>query len=204
MKVARFVTPVALALLAAGAADAQQPAAAPAGRVVAAPAPAAGVTPPSDYVIGPEDVLTVQIWGEEQMSGEVVVRPDGMITLKLLNDIKVTGLTPSQLRELLKKESARFLVETPEVTVTVKDIKSRFVTVLGEVRKQGQVLLNGPMRVTDVLGMAGGVTEFADKSKVKIIRDGKSLPFDYEAILNGRKLEQDILLQPGDKVTVPE
>src|SRR5512134_2138610 len=143
MRKARFVTTVAfVALTTARAAVAQQkPAPTAKPSTAASPATVAGVTPPADYVIGPEDVLIVQFWRDEQMSGEPVVRPDGMITLKLINDIRAAGLTTAQLRDVLKKEGSRFL-EDPEVTVGVKAIKSRFVNVLGEVAKQGPIPIN--------------------------------------------------------------
>ncbi len=176
-----------------------------AGQRTAPPAPA-GVTPPPDYVIGPEDLLVIQFWRDEQMSGETMVRPDGMITVKLLNDIQASGLTPNQLREVLLKEATRFL-EDPSVTVVVKQINSRKVRVMGEVAKQGPLPINGPLTVLQALGEAGGVTEYADKSKIVIIRteNGKqrSIPFDYEAVSKGRKLEQIIPLMPGDTVLVP-
>src|SRR5688500_935453 len=112
-----------LSLLPTAVAAAQKPATPARG---AGPATATATTP-ADYVIGPEDVLIVQFWRDDQMSGETTVRPDGKITLKLLNDIQAAGLTPDQLRERLAKEAGRFL-EDPQVTVAVKQIKSRFVT----------------------------------------------------------------------------
>jgi polysaccharide export outer membrane protein len=179
--------------------------ASPAG--AAPPLIVAGVTPPADYVIGPEDVLVVQFWRDAEISGETVVRPDGKITLKLLNDIPAAGLTPDQLREVLLKAASKFL-EDPAVTVTVKQIKSRFVTVMGEVGKQGPVPLNGPMRVMDALGMAGGVSIYAQKNKIAVLRNDKGgvqtrIPFDYKKITEGKKLEQNIYLMPGDTVLVP-
>lgn len=171
-----------------------------------APAAAAGVSTPEDYVIGPEDVLGIQFWRDESMSGDAVVRPDGMITLRLLNDIRAAGLTTMQLREVLMKEAARFL-EDPQATVLVKQLNSRWVTILGEVGKPGRVPLNQPMTVLAALGMVGGPTEFAKADKITILRtEGnvqKPLPFDYKAILNRRKLEQNIFLKPGDTITVP-
>jgi polysaccharide biosynthesis/export protein len=169
----------------------------------AAPAPAAAtVTPPSGYVIGPEDILVVQFWRDNDMSGETIVRPDGKITLKLLNDIQAAGLTPDQLRERLAKEATKFL-EDPQVTVSVKQIRSRIVTVLGEVGKQGPLPLNGPMNVLMALGQAGGVTEYAQKKEIAIIRGTMRFKFDLEAVSKGKKLEQNIYLMPGDTVYVP-
>ena len=120
----------------------------------AGPPPAvAGVTPPANYVIGPEDVLVVQFWRDDQMSGETMVRPDGMITVKLINDVRAAGLTPDQLREVLEKEANRFL-EDPSVSVTVKQINSRKVRVMGEGASQGPIPINGPLTVLQSLGEA--------------------------------------------------
>lgn len=170
------------------------------------PAANAEVRPPDGYVIGPSDVLGVQFWRDDSMSGDAVVRPDGMITLRLLNDIQAAGLTPMQLRDVLMKEGARFL-EDPQVTVTVKQINSRSISVLGQVGKQGQLPLNSPLTVLAALGLAGGPNEYAKTDRITIIRRvGKTqqaLPFDYKAILNRRKLEQDIFLEPGDIIMVP-
>jgi polysaccharide biosynthesis/export protein len=188
-------TPITAAQTAAQKAGAPARGAGPATTGIAAP-------PPADYVIGPEDVLIVQFWRDDQMSGETTVRPDGKITLKLLNDIQAAGLTPDQLRERLAKEGSRFL-EDPQVTVAVKQIKSRFVTVLGEVGKQGAVPLNGPMTVLAALGQAGGLTEYAQKKEIAIIRGTTRLKFDLEAVSQGKKLEQNVYLMPGDTVFVP-
>jgi polysaccharide export outer membrane protein len=171
------------------------------------PAPAAGVATPEDYVIGPEDVLVITFFRDETMSGEVVVRPDGKITLRLLGDIPAGGLTTLQLGEDLVKLASKYL-EDATVTVVVKQINSRRVTVVGEVARQGEYKINGPMTVLQAIGQAGGVTEFADKSNISVIRTvngvQKALPFDYQAVMRGKKLEQNILLKPGDQVAVPE
>ena len=170
-------------------------------------APAAGVATPDDYVIGPEDLLVVTFFRDETMSGEVMVRPDGKITLRLLGDIPAGGLTTQQLGEELVKLASKYL-EDATVTVVVKQINSRRVTVVGEVARQGEYKLNGPMTVLQAIGQAGGVTEFADKENISVIRSvngvPKALPFDYAAVMRGKKLEQDILLKPGDRVVVPE
>jgi len=184
--------------------SAQQPKATPpAGK----PSTLAGVATPEDYVIGPEDVLVVTFWRDDTMSGEALVRPDGRITLRLLGDIPAGGLTTQQLGEVLVKAAAKYL-EDATVTVVVKQINSRRVTVVGEVARQGEFKLNGPMTVLQAIGQAGGVTEFADKSNISVIRTvngvPKALPFDYDAIMRGKKLEQDIPLKPGDRVVVPE
>jgi polysaccharide biosynthesis/export protein len=171
-----------------------------------APPAVQGVPLPEGYVIGPEDVLSIQFWRDDQMSSDAVVRPDGKITLRLLNDIEASGLTPPQLREVIAKAASK-LLEDPTVTVIVKQINSRKVTVIGEVAKQGPQPLNGPLTVLGAIGQAGGFTDYADKEKILIIRTegGKQVPrkFNYQEVVEGRKLEQNIFLLPGDIVTVP-
>lgn len=171
----------------------------------AAPSVPEAVVPPDDYVIGAEDVLIVQFWRDDQMSSDAVVRPDGKITLRLLNDVQAAGLTPDQLRVSLTAAATKYL-EDPSVTVGVKQINSRKVTVLGEVAKQGPLPLNSPTTVLAAIGMAGGFSEYAKKDRILIIRTegGKQVAhrFNYEEVSEGRRLEQNIFLKPGDTVMV--
>ena len=165
-----------------------------------------GVPLPPDYVIGPDDVLTVVFWREKDLSGEVQVRPDGMISLPLLNDIKASGLTPEQLRDVLSKAAEKY-VEVPTVTVVVKDIRSRKVFITGQIGKAGPYALTGPTTVTQLIAMAGGVHEFADTKNITIIRteNGKQLAirFNYNDVKRGKNLAQNIELKPGDTIIVP-
>jgi polysaccharide biosynthesis/export protein len=205
-----MVAAVGLPALVVAAPQAPQPnrAQAPAARPTApAPAPAAaGVRVPDDYVIGPEDVLLISFWRDDSMSGEAVVRPDGKITLKLLNDIDVVGLTPEQLREKLAKDATKFL-EEPAPTVIVKQINSRKVFITGEVAKPGPYPLNSPTTVIQLITLAGGLNEYAKREEIGILRteNGKTtrLPFNYEQIREGKRLEQNVSLKPGDTVIVP-
>ena len=196
---------LALAIVSVGSAATQQP------PVVAPPASVApaipeGVKPSEDYVIGAEDVLVVVFWRDKDMSTEVVVRPDGKITLPLLNDIPAAGLTPEQLREKVVAAAARY-IEDPAATVVVKQINSRKVFITGQVGKPGSYNLSGPMTVLQLIAMAGGLGEFARRKEIVIIRTeaGRqvSLPFDYEAVSKRSKLQQNILLKPGDAIVVP-
>jgi polysaccharide export outer membrane protein len=172
-----------------------------------APVIPAGVPLPAGYVIGPDDILEVLYWREKDMSAEVVVRPDGLITLPLLNDVKAAGLTPDQLRESLTRAAAKFLVEEPNVTVVVKTINSRKVFVMGQVAKPGPYSLSGPTTVMQALAVAGGILEFADSSHILIMRteNGRpvALPFNYKDVLKRKNLKQNIELKPGDTVVVP-
>jgi polysaccharide export outer membrane protein len=204
-----------LATLGAGSALAQgTPPAAPAPAVPAPAAPAAPgapvvpgtVVPPPGYVIGPEDVLAVVFWREKDLSTDAAVRPDGMITVPLINDIHAAGLTPDQLRERIQTAAAKF-VEDPTVTVVVKAINSRKVFITGMVAKQGQFPLAGPTTVMQLIATAGGLLEYADSKKILIMRTegGQQVakPFNYQDVLTGKNLKQNIDLLPGDTVVVP-
>jgi polysaccharide export outer membrane protein len=178
-------------------------------RKTAAPADAAAraVTPAANYVIGPDDVLSVVFWRDKDMSGDVVVRPDGKISLPLMNDVQAGGLTPNQLRDAVAA-MARQYVEDPNVTVVVKEIKSRKVFITGMVEKPGPYALNGPTTVMQLISLAGGLKEFTDGKKVLIMRTDRSGRqtahlFNYQKVVGGKSLEQNIELQPGDTVVVP-
>ena len=170
-----------------------------------AAAPAA-VVPPPDYVIGTDDILTIVFWREKELTSEAVVRPDGMVSLPLLNDVPAAGLTPEQLR-LKVTEAAAQLIEEPTVTVIVKQINSRKVFITGEIAKPGPYPLGGPTTVLQLLAMAGGVNDFADAENISIVRteNGRteSFRFNYNEVKRRRKLEQNILLKPNDTIVVP-
>ena len=198
----RAVT-LGLALLAgSGAAAAQAPAAPKA----AAPPIPAGVSTPADYVIGPDDVLTIVFWREKDMSSDVAVRPDGKISLPLLNDVQAAGLTPEQLRLQLTEAAGKF-IEEPTVTVVVKQINSRKVYITGMVSKPGPYPLSGPTTVVQLIAMAGGVLEYADSRNISIMRteNGRqvSFPFNYKDVIKRKNLAQNIGLKPGDTIVVP-
>lgn len=171
----------------------------------APPTAAASVALPAGYTIGPDDVLVVMFWREKDLSAEVAVRPDGMITLPLLNDVKAAGLTPDQLREAVEKAAAAF-VEEPNVTVAVKQINSRRVFITGNVAKPGTYPLTGTTTVLQLIAIAGGLNEYADEKGIAVMRveGGKtiSLKFNYKDVTRGRKLEQNVELKPGDTVVV--
>jgi polysaccharide biosynthesis/export protein len=157
---------------------------------------------PADYVIGPEDVIAVLFWRETEMTGDVTVRPDGMITLPLIGDIKAAGLRPDALAKKLQEAAGKYLTE-PNATVAVRQINSRKVFITGEVHTPNQYQLTGPRNVMQLIAMAGGLTEFAQSDKITILRGGKVLKFNYKDVSKGKHPEQNILLQPGDTVSVP-
>ena len=161
---------------------------------------------PPDYVIGPDDVLDVRFWKDQDMSGEFVVRPDGRISVPLLNDVPAAGLTPEQLRVRLIEEARRY-VETPNATVIVKTINSRKVFITGQVEKPGPYPLTSRVTVVQLIAMAGGLREYADAGKIIIMRtdNGRVTPlrFDYTKLAEGRNVSQNVELRPGDTVIVP-
>ncbi|NUR56061.1 MAG: hypothetical protein HOQ29_16570 [Acidobacteria bacterium] len=163
------------------------------------------ITPPG-YVIGPEDVLTILFWRDKDMSGDVVVRPDGKISTPLLNDVQAAGLSPDELRVRINEEASRY-IEDPNATVVVKQINSRKVFITGEVEKPGAYVLTGPMTVLQLIANAGGFKEYAKRGDIVIMRteSGRQiqLKFDYSAVVAGRKLQQNVELKPGDTVVVP-
>jgi len=157
---------------------------------------------PNDYVIGPEDVIGVLFWKEPEMTADVTVRPDGMITLPLLGDIKAAGMRPEALAKRLQEAGGKVLTD-PNATVVVRQINSRKVFITGEVHTPNAYQLTGPRTVMNLIAMAGGLTEFAQGDKITILRGGKALKFNYKDVAKGKHLEQNILLQPGDTVSVP-
>jgi polysaccharide export outer membrane protein len=168
--------------------------------------PPAGVAVPPDYVVGPEDTLSVVFWRDRDMSADVVVRPDGKISLPLLNDVDVAGLTPEQVRERVI-EGARKYVEEPNATVVVKQINSRKVFITGNVERPGTFPLLRPTTVLQLIALAGGLREFANSGDIVVVRlDGakqQSYTFNYDDLKKRKNLSQNILLKPGDTVIVP-
>ena len=169
--------------------------------------PAQPVPPPPGYVIGPDDVLQILYWREKEVSAEVTVRPDGMISLPLLNEVKAAGLTPEQLRDAITEAAKKFFQEDPSVTVNIKAINSRKVFITGSVARPGPYLLSAPTTVLQLIAMAGGLTEFANQKKISVMRTENGKPvrfvFNYKDVANGKNLKQNIELKPGDTVIVP-
>ena len=166
----------------------------------------AGTDVPPDYVIGPGDVLIINFWRRADVSGEVTVRPDGRISLPLLDDIDAAGLTPEQLRDRVIAKASK-LFEDARPTFVVREVNSRIVYITGLVAKPGPYPLRGPLTVMQLISLAGGLREFADAEKIAIVRrvNGKEvgLRFNYKDVSALKKLEQNIELKPGDTVVVP-
>jgi polysaccharide export outer membrane protein len=162
--------------------------------------------PPEEfYVIGAGDSLNINVWKEPSLGGTVKVRPDGFITLPLLNEVQVVGLTTGQLRKVLEEKYREYTTE-PFITIRVEGIASAEVFLVGQVGKPGAYPLAGNDTVLQLLTRSGGLSIFAERSNVRVVRrDGEKITeyiVDYDAIVKG-DLKQDILLRPGDRIIVP-
>jgi polysaccharide export outer membrane protein len=166
----------------------------------------AGAPLPPDYTIGADDVLTVIFWRDKELSGDVVVRPDGRISLPLLNEVQAAGLRPDELRVAVETEARKF-VEDATATVVVKQINSRRVFITGEVARPGPYPLTAPTTVLQLIAIAGGLTEYADEKNIVIARTENGRPlsyrFNYQDVLKRKRLAQNVALKPGDTVVVP-
>ena len=159
----------------------------------------------ADYVIGPEDVLHVAVWKEADLTVTLPVRPDGKISLPLLNDVQAAGLTPTQLADSLTEKLKKY-VASPRVTVVVTQINSKRVYLVGEVSHTGAVPMLPNMTVLQALS-SSGMTQFANTKKIYVLRmqNGKQqkLPVNYRKLVKGEQMEQNYILQPGDTIVVP-
>ena len=166
---------------------------------------------PTEFLIGPEDVLVITVWRNQELSKEVIVRPDGKISMPLLGDIPAAGLTA----QALSKQIADGLVEfmsTPNVSVQVKEINSYHVFAVGEVTKPGKIVLKSFTSVLQGISYAGGFTTFASRNNVHVLRNVKNgkgeskqvmIPVPYQDIVKGMNLEANIILKAGDVIVVP-
>lgn len=159
------------------------------------------------YLIGPNDVLAVNVWKEPDISRSVPVRSDGKISLPLAGELQAAGQTPRQLEEEITKRLKNYISD-PEVTVIVSESKSQKINILGMVARPGTYLLSGSTTVLDAIAMTGGFKDFAKQKSIYILRsnpDGsqKRFPFNYKDVIKGKSLEQNIRLLPGDTVVVP-
>ena len=166
---------------------------------------AAGSTlDPKSFVIGPEDVLKVTVWRDNEVSAQVMVRPDGKITLQLLGEVQAAGLTPEALTQVIYDGLSKLkTIDKSEVTVTVVTVNSKKYFIQGEIFKPGSYPLLVPTTVLEAMGYAGGFKEFANQKDIVIIRKGgERFKFNYKEVIAGKKLEQNRLLEPGDQIIV--
>jgi polysaccharide export outer membrane protein len=160
----------------------------------------------ASYKIGEQDVLNITVWKEPQLSGQVVVRPDGKISVPLIDEVQAAGLTPLELQDVLLEKFRPFLA-VPKVSVSVREVNSRKVYVIGQVNHTGTFHINNNTTVLQVLTDAGGLRDYANPKKIYVMRtvNGKPVkfPFHYDAVLKGQHYEENITLQPGDTIVVP-
>jgi polysaccharide export outer membrane protein len=190
-----LVIVIALALVApaAGAAD-------------ALPTTRGEQAPVERYRIGPEDTLHITVWKNDAMTRTVPVRPDGMVTLPLVNDVQAAGLTPMELRDLLAKKLAEY-IPSPEVSVILTDVRSFKVSVIGEVAKPARYEFKAWTTVLDALAMAGGFSQFASRARIVVLRPNGTtvtrIPFNYNKVIAASADQENFYLRPGDIVLVP-
>ena len=180
----------------------------------AAQPPAADALPPrvanvrpDTYIIGADDVLAINVWKEPEISKTVPVRPDGMISLPLLGEIKARGLTPVQLEDQIS-DSLKKIMSDPQVTVIVSQVNSLTFNIMGQVMRPGYFPLTRPMTVLDAIALCGGFRDFAKQKKIYVLRtgpDGKQEQhkFNYKEVIKGKNMAQNIELRPHDTLVVP-
>ncbi len=157
---------------------------------------------PKGYKIGPEDVLMIRVWREPELSGQLAVRPDGKISLPLIGETQAAGFSPEALATSISTALTKYMTH-PEVTVGVTQVNSRRYFIQGEVQKPGAYPLVVPTTVLEALVNAGGFRDFANTKKIRVMRGAQVFRFNYKEVTQGRHLDENILLQPGDQIIVP-
>ncbi|ACS80482.1 polysaccharide biosynthesis/export family protein [Maridesulfovibrio salexigens] len=167
----------------------------------------AQLTVNDEYRLGPEDIIEISVWGDKELSREVVVRPDGGVSFPLAGDLKAGGLTVKELRDKLKERISEFVPDAP-VTVILRKVEHPKVYVMGKVNNPKVLVMGQSMTVVQALAMSGGLSPFAESGSIIIVRKNKDgsqkvFPFDYDQLADGENLKQNILLKPGDTIIVP-
>ena len=162
---------------------------------------------PEDYQIGAGDILQISVWKEPDASvPSVVVRPDGKISMPLLKELEVAGMTPTELERVITQRLSK-LINAVDVTIVVSAINSKKIYVVGAARREGPLSYNYKMTVMQGISEAGGLTDYAKRKKIYVLRteNGKEyqLPFNYDEVIKGEKMEQNIQLLPGDTIIIP-
>jgi len=156
---------------------------------------------PRSYVIGPEDIIAIRVWREPEMSALYVVRPDGKISMPLVGEIEAEGATPKEL-ETKVVTALETVMNRPQVAVSVQEVRSKKYYVQGQVNRAGSFPLISRLTVLEALGLSGGLQEFANDKKIRIIRKGQVIRFNYREVTRGKKMEQNIEVMPGDQIIV--
>ena len=169
------------------------------------------LTPPAEFLLGPEDVLIVTVWKNQELSREVVIRPDGLISMPLVGDVPASGLTANALAKRIAERLTEYMA-SPIVSVQLKEVNSYFIYVLGEVTKPGKYPLKSYANVMQGISLAGGFTTFARKNKIKVLRNITNgseekhqieIPVRYDDILQGTAVPGNFVLRTGDVIVVP-
>jgi len=156
---------------------------------------------PKTYKIGAEDVINVRVWREPELSGPIMVRPDGNITLPLVGELKVEGMTPDELGKAIT-EALKDKLTRPEVFIQVQQVNSKKYYISGEVNRTGAFPLVTPVTVFEALSIAGGLREYANQKNIVIVRGNERLKFNYKEVVDGKNLKQNVVLQSGDNIIV--
>jgi polysaccharide export outer membrane protein len=204
MKASLAIATVCLWYAATAGAQTQGPAARAAEPAVHAAGAVAVAAEDGDYKIGPEDVLDISVWKNQELSRTVPVRPDGKVSLPLVNDIQAAGLTPSRLRQELTRRLSEY-VPSPEVAVIVREVHSAKVSVIGSVRNPGRYEMRSPATVLELIALAQGFTDFASRDRIVVLRQSGTparINFNYRKITDGTE-QDNFLVQPGDIIVVP-
>jgi polysaccharide export outer membrane protein len=180
----------------------QTPAAPNSARPEKSPESSAAAVDPNKYLIGPEDVLFVRVWREPDFTLPAAVRPDGKITMPLIGDVQAGEQTPMQLTKTITELLGKY-INNPDVNVIVQEVRSKKYYIDGEVNKPGTYLLVTPTTILEALSNAGGFRDFANSKKIRILRQGNILHFNYKDVSRGKNLEQNIKVESGDHIIVP-
>jgi polysaccharide export outer membrane protein len=152
--------------------------------------------------VGPSDVLAIRVWGEPEFSGPVAVHQDGKFTLPLVGDLEAGGKTPVEIQDIIAAALKKMVVK-PLVTVTVQDVGSKKYYLVGQVAHAGEYPLVVPTTILEAIDKSGGLSDFANTKKIYILRGNKKIRFNYKDVHQGKNMDQNILLEPGDHVYVP-
>ncbi len=161
-----------------------------------------GAAVAADYKIGPADVLKIEVWGEDKYSGLFTVDQDGKFVYKLVGELEAGGLTREEVKDNVEKALSKYLVK-PRVEVTVQEVQSKKYYLNGLVNHPGEYLLIVPTTILQAISKAGGLQDFANAKKIYVLRGSTKIPFNYKEVSQGKKMDQNILLKPGDQVFIP-
>lgn len=157
---------------------------------------------PKTYRIGPEDIIGIKVWREPELTGALMVRPDGMISMPLIGELKASGSTPDELGKAITEALLKHM-NRAEVFVSVQQVNSKKFYMTGEINRPGQYPLITETNVLQAISAAGGLREYANKKKIVIVRGDQRLKFNYKEVVEGKNLKQNVTLENGDHIIIP-